>query len=473
MALGLELGIDEVYYTLYARFPQASHFDHPPMVGWLIRFTTGNFIRDSEFFIRLAPVFLGSLNVFIFYKCMRLFSSVRVAVHGAILFMGSIYSAIICGVFIMPDTGMLTLWLSSLYFAIAIVYKKSDFWYYWLAFGIGVGAAMTSKYHSAALWLGMGLFIILEKRSWLLKPQVYVSALLSALIFYPIIQWNYDHNFISFTFHQNRIGDSQWRSLGMLQEIVGAFAYNGPINFCLIVGTLIYFFKKKTIITKAIDRLLIYCSFPIILFFIISSNWSQTLPHWAAPAYTTLLLPASFLFVKIRPKFSHWVKKSFYLLLLLIPAGMILISINYSFDPPNKNPNKLGRTNFTLDLSQWNDIASMMKIIHEKEIQKGNMSVESPLLLTRWFPGGHHDFYIARQLSIPILPQGDIGNLHEYYWHQQKTDYHGKAYFITTSHLFQEIDKIECVKSYHLAYAVPVISGPKISQNLFVYIVEL
>ena len=38
----LELGNDEVYYYTYALQPDWSHFDHPPMVGWLIRLSTIN-----------------------------------------------------------------------------------------------------------------------------------------------------------------------------------------------------------------------------------------------------------------------------------------------------------------------------------------------------------------------------------------------------------------------------------------------
>jgi len=36
------LGNDEVYYFTYALFPDWSHFDHPPMVGWVIQFFSFN-----------------------------------------------------------------------------------------------------------------------------------------------------------------------------------------------------------------------------------------------------------------------------------------------------------------------------------------------------------------------------------------------------------------------------------------------
>jgi hypothetical protein len=45
-----ELGNDEVYYWTYAVYPDLSHFDHPPMLGWLIRFFTFNLHFQQEFY---------------------------------------------------------------------------------------------------------------------------------------------------------------------------------------------------------------------------------------------------------------------------------------------------------------------------------------------------------------------------------------------------------------------------------------
>ena len=36
-AFFMEFGNDEVYYWTYAMFPDWSHFDHPPMVGWFMQ----------------------------------------------------------------------------------------------------------------------------------------------------------------------------------------------------------------------------------------------------------------------------------------------------------------------------------------------------------------------------------------------------------------------------------------------------
>lgn len=61
----LELGNDEVYYYTYALQPDWNHFDHPPMVGWLIRIFTINLHWLSALSMRLGSIFLRGIN----YPC--------------------------------------------------------------------------------------------------------------------------------------------------------------------------------------------------------------------------------------------------------------------------------------------------------------------------------------------------------------------------------------------------------------------
>ena len=62
LAASLELGNDEVYYWSYAMYPDLSHFDHPPMIGWLIQLFTVNLNLNSELFIRLCSIAIGLLS---------------------------------------------------------------------------------------------------------------------------------------------------------------------------------------------------------------------------------------------------------------------------------------------------------------------------------------------------------------------------------------------------------------------------
>lgn len=473
MAFELELGIDEVYYLLYAAHPDLSYFDHPPFVGWMIRLFTGNFLRDGELFIRLGALLLGTLNGLIFYRIIRLVADKRAALAGILLFWGSIYATVICGVFILPDSSMLTFWLLSLYFLIKIVYHDDHRYVLWIGFGVSMGLAILSKYHSAMIWVGFLSFILIQNRSYLKKPQLYLSGLITILCFSPVIVWNMENDFISFKFHENRIGDSALDPIGMIRELGGAFAYNGPINFILIAASVFVMVRKKPVISSKIDTLLLIISLPLILFFLVSSNWSQTLPHWTSPAYTTLLIPAAVYISNTKPALAHWSKKSFWLIVLLMPLSLFAVRTSFFSHDLNDNPNKLGRNDFTLDLSQWREIARVMHLEHRQLIKSNTMNIDSPLLITRWFPGAHFDFYVAREIGIPVLPIGNLESLHEYYWLQPREPYSGNAYFLTTSHLHQEIDKYDFIKSYKLHKTITLYKGDLPTQNLLIYIVKL
>ena len=51
----LELGNDEVYYFTYAVQPDWNHFDHPPVVGWMIQLSTLNLKSFCSISTSLTP----------------------------------------------------------------------------------------------------------------------------------------------------------------------------------------------------------------------------------------------------------------------------------------------------------------------------------------------------------------------------------------------------------------------------------
>jgi 4-amino-4-deoxy-L-arabinose transferase-like glycosyltransferase len=64
LASQLELANDEVYYWTYALFPDLSHFDHPPMVGFLAQLSSLNLLLQDDFFLRLGSIILSAINTY-------------------------------------------------------------------------------------------------------------------------------------------------------------------------------------------------------------------------------------------------------------------------------------------------------------------------------------------------------------------------------------------------------------------------
>ena len=81
LAAWLEFGNDEVYYWTYALYPDWSHFDHPPMVGWAIQLFSLNLLLDNELFIRLASVVFMTANTYIIFRIIRILHSQKLLQH--------------------------------------------------------------------------------------------------------------------------------------------------------------------------------------------------------------------------------------------------------------------------------------------------------------------------------------------------------------------------------------------------------
>ena len=146
MAATLEFGNDEVYYWTYAKYPDWSHFDHPPMVGFVIQLFSLNLLFKSEFAIRLSAIVMMTANTYIAYLIGKQIKDGKTGFVSALLFTSSVYVFILTGTFILPDTPLAFFWLLSLlmllrYFGSNVRKTKCL-----LLAGLFIGLSMLSKY---------------------------------------------------------------------------------------------------------------------------------------------------------------------------------------------------------------------------------------------------------------------------------------------------------------------------------------
>ena len=111
LASTLDLGVDEVYYTTYAKKLQWSYFDHPPLVGWLIWLTTLGGALHGPIAVRLGSILLSTGSVYLIYSMTQLIYGTRSAWISAGLFAASYYTSIVSGLFVLPDTPLVFFWL--------------------------------------------------------------------------------------------------------------------------------------------------------------------------------------------------------------------------------------------------------------------------------------------------------------------------------------------------------------------------
>jgi hypothetical protein len=421
IAAFIELGNDEVYYWTYAKFPDWSHFDHPPMVGWVIQFFTLNLRFDSEFFLRLGSIVFGTVNTFLIYLIGKKIKDPLTGFYASLLFTASFYCFIIAGTFIMPDTPQVLFWLLSLYLLLKALPDKnltSLSRRTMILAGVTIGLAMLSKYHSVFLILGASLYILFFNRRWLKAKETYFAFLIAVILFTPVIIWNYQNQFISFTFHESRVNTSGFslRWDYFLTELAGQFGYNNPVNFILILFSFVALVRGKKFIEKKQLWVILLMSLPLSLVFLSFSLFSSTLPHWTGPAYLGFMIIAA-AYLRDRAEQNSparlvpvSVRVALLLLFLIIVGGFT--QINYGWIPFKKWKSD----DFSVQLYGWRQLGEKFPPIAEKHATDNTMPADAPIITFRWFPAANLDYYVASPSGNKVYALGTLTRIHKYYW---------------------------------------------------------
>ena len=420
----IELGNDEVYYWTYALFPDWSHFDHPPMVGWVIQLFSLNLFFDSELFLRLSSVVLMTLNTLMVFLIGQKIANEKTGFYAALLYTASVYAFVITGIFILPDTPQNFFWFLSLYSFIRAfsAAEKSEQNRWMLLAGFFSGLGIISKYTSVFLWFGAGLFILFYDRKWLRKWSLYAAALISIMFLIPVIWWNIQNDFISFSFQGERVNlfAGSLRPDLFLTELSGQILYNNPVNFVLIILGLIAAFRSKLHLNNKVQKLLLLTALPLIGIFLFFSLFRATLPHWTSPGYNTLLFFAAARLASFQKTFQSGIPKSIKAALILLAIIVLVggLQVKFGLIPIRDNNayHKLGSQDITLDLFGWRGLDDEFGQAVSSHVDKGEMPANAPILADNWFPLAHIDYYVARPLGMKVLGLGKPGKLHKYLW---------------------------------------------------------
>jgi 4-amino-4-deoxy-L-arabinose transferase-like glycosyltransferase len=472
IAVNVELTNDEVYYRLFALYPDWSHFDHPPMVGWIIQLTTLNLLFDSELFIRLGAIILGSLTVVLAFKIGQRIHSNQAGFVAAFLFCISPYLVLVSGTFILPDTGLMFFWMLALWMAVSIFEggittgKANKL----LLLGLFIGMAVLSKYTALFLWFGIGLYILFYGRKWLRKWQLYVAVFITLACMFPVLYWNINNDFISFAFHGERV--SLFTGICFdcfFQELLGEFFYNNPFLFIMIYVVLCRYGLQKE---KNTYNRLFYCiGLPIILLFLMFSFFQNLLPHWNAPGYTVLIFPVA---VHIAEKLKNgrkrlWIQAKIWVGVLVFIVVLLLLHLHYAVLKLKEH----NMSDITIELSTWRKTSDAFVKLSQEAERQGKIQPNAPLIASNWFPAANLDMYVAKPTNRKVLAIGDIKKIHKYAWinHSRGGFYLGMdAWYITDDYDF---DDPAIISSYFEAISSPdtlqIMRNNEISKQVYVY----
>ena len=417
----IELGNDEVYYWTYAKFPAMSHFDHPPMVGFLIQLFTLNLRFDSEIFLRLGSLVLGTASTWLMFLIGRKIKSPAAGLYAAFLFTASFYGFVLVGTFILPDTPQVFFWLLTLYFLACSLpdeaLSNSSRGFVFVA-GITIGLALLSKYHSAFLLFGAGMFILFHNRKWFMAKESWMAFLLAVLLFMPVVFWNSNNHYISFTFHESRVGltDSGLQLQYFLTEIAGQLFYNNPVNVVLIILAFIAVLRRKPVLEKPYLRLILWISLPLWLVFVSFSLFRSTLPHWTGPAYSGfILIAASWLATPSSPTKRLRlipVPVAVSLIFMLTVVTLAMTQIRYGWI----GSAKYKADDVTADLAGWKQLGEKFSRIAVWDEEHYLIDKGAPIFTFRWFPAANFDYYVGRPSGRKVYALGSLERIHKYQW---------------------------------------------------------
>jgi dolichol-phosphate mannosyltransferase len=193
--------VEEAYYWNYALHLDFSYYDHPPMVAVLIKISTLIF-GTTNFGVHFPALFCWAITAVFIFKLTELISC------GAGLYAVFLY-AVLPYFFLQsnvttPDVAVMVFWSGSLYYLYrSLVMNVSRCWY---GVGVCLGLGMLSKYTIVLLGFPIVTYLIItpSARTWFSRKEPYIAALISVILFTPVIYWNATHEWASFVFQTVR-----------------------------------------------------------------------------------------------------------------------------------------------------------------------------------------------------------------------------------------------------------------------------
>lgn len=417
-----EFGNDEVYYYTYALHLQWNYFDHPPGVALLIRLTTLNLLLTNELFVRLGSIICAAAGTWLSFNIGALIKNERTGWYAAILYNTSIYTSIIAGTFILPDSPQVLFWVATMFVMIQMVRLLNDdkkvALGQWLLFAVLNGICILCKVHGIFLWFGFLVYLLFYKRKVFLQPHLYIAGLITVAVFSPIIWWNIDNHFVTWTFHSKRVAihSFQVNFSSFIQTFFGQVFYNNPVNVVLIVVA-IYFYRTKKFLEQKMFMLLLCVGSPIIIAVSIISLFDSVLPHWSGPGFLSLSFIAAAYLDRANInsiKFPAVLKSSIAFIAILIIGGLALINF-YPGTIGSKEEANYGSGDFTLDMYGWKDFQQQYNTWMQQQSESAYYK-NLKLVSDNWFPASHIEYYIAGPMHTTVIGVGTLDDLHNFAW---------------------------------------------------------
>lgn len=288
LAFSTGLAADEAYYWTWTLKPSTGYFDHPPFTGWILWVTTHLF-GVNRFAIRVLPLLSGIVLSYFLYQMAKSVGRDRWAGFWAVVLINATILFAAGGFLMTPDTPQVLFYAATVWAFYRALQKESGSWM--IGAGACFGFGLLTKY--TMLLLGPLLFLYLmivpEHRHWLKRPSLWVSLIVSVLIFFPDILWNKEHGWVSFLFqwHHGMEAHQATPISTFLEYLGGQLVVLSPGIYLIILWVGVITFPRIWRFRPPGWTLLWVTSYPVLIFFAYSSFKARVEANWPVEGYIT------------------------------------------------------------------------------------------------------------------------------------------------------------------------------------------
>lgn len=275
------LAPDEAQYWSWLAHNDWSFLTKPPLTTWLMGVSTlvfGQTLLGVKFFALVGQAATAVLGFLLANEVMG-----RRAGWWAWLLLTTV-PLIAAGGFIMcPDAVLVPLWMAALLAVVRGVGKpelQALCWPRWVIVGVLVGLGGLAKYSAALFFPLLGIYLLVAKREWLKRPQIWGSGVIALAFQLPVLVWNAQNHWVGVE-HVLWQADGGGKAHSVLQgvgEFLGGQALVlGPMVFLL--GAWAVWRMARRYRSPKVDFLL-WMSVSILGMFLLLSFTSKVQANW-------------------------------------------------------------------------------------------------------------------------------------------------------------------------------------------------